>query len=187
MVGTNNIRFFLFVVVFEALCSENSLSNVAAVTEGCRQTQSNVRMSKWQIYLGNAAPKEVGDNKGAEGERRQRKDASVLKGVQGGASSGTGMGNQTNQQCVVATHACVSKVRTKGPRERTDVRQSTAPAGEQDASAHSEKGKEHPENVEEEKAKGIQTGYRERRDIGTGWLVENSDVEGFACEQGTEQ
>lgn len=144
-------------------------------------------MSKWQIYLGNAAPKDVGDNNGAEGERRQRKDASVLEGVQGGESGGTGMGNQTNQQCVVATHACVSKVRTKGPRERVDVRQSPAPAGEQYASAHPEKGKEHPENVEEEKAKGIQTGYRERRDLGTGWLVENSDIVCFACKQGSKQ
>jgi len=159
----------------------------SSVTEGCGQTQSNVRMRKWHIYFGDTAPEDVGYHNGQKGERRQGKDASVLKGVEGCKTGGAGMGQQHYQQCVVAGHAGISKVRTKRPRERIDVIQSSAPAGEQDASAHPEKGEEHPEQIEEEKAKRVDAGYRERRDLGTGWLIEHSGIMAFACNQGPEQ
>ena len=97
------------------------------------------------------------------------------------------MGDQANQQRVVASHTRVTEVGTKRPREGVDVRKSTASTGKQEASTNTEKGKEHPEDIEEEKAEGIQTGYRKRWDLGARWLVEHTGIEGFACKQRTEE
>mmetsp|Transcript_9524 Transcript_9524/g.23371 ORF Transcript_9524/g.23371 Transcript_9524/m.23371 type:complete len:132 (+) Transcript_9524:553-948(+) len=93
------------------------------------------------------------------------------------------MGDQNGQQCVVPSHSGVSKVGTEVPRERVDVRQRTASAGKQDASTHAEEGEEHPEDVEEEKAKRVQAGYRKRRDLGTRRLIKNSGIGAFAGDQ----
>ena len=83
--------FFVFVVHN----SQDSLSSAAAVTEGCGQTQPNIRIGKWHIYLGNATPEDVGNDERQKGKERQREHAPVFKTVQGGESSGACMGDQT--------------------------------------------------------------------------------------------
>lgn len=163
--------------------TQNPFSGTASVTEGGGQTQSNVRVGTWEIYLGDSGPVEVGNRKGGSRKQGQGEGASILESVKGGESRSQKVTGQAGQQGVVSSHACVTVPGAKTSGERVDVRKGTATTREQEASAHSEKGKEHPEDIEEEEAEGVQTGNRQSGNLWARWLVKNTGIKCFAGQQ----
>ena len=83
----------------------------------------------------------------------------MLEGIERRESRRHEVTDQYEEQCLVPTHACITKVRAELPAHRVDIVQEPTAAGEQQPPSHAEECEQHPKDVQEEEEERIGRRY----------------------------